>query len=145
MTAQSEQARRVGGRRRAAVAGALVLALAGLGVANASTLTVNGGAVSTAQAGPCASAVTVTRTEPVYLFLWFWVIGYEGVRVSGSLDGCRGREVVVRGTDGSPTATGSVPTTGSTNVNLATAQYGTTQAFVVTIDGWQIPATTTNG
>jgi hypothetical protein len=143
MSAHSEPARRARGRLRAAVAGALVLALAGLGVANASTLTVNGGTVSTAQAGPCASAVTVTRTEPVYLFLWFFLLGYEGVRVSGNLDGCRGREVAVRGVNGTPGVTGTIPTGGSTTVNLGTPRYDTGQTFVVTIDGWQIPATTT--
>lgn len=125
----------------AAVAMLAVLASA-LTIGNAASLTVDGGHLAAAQAAPCAASVTVTRTEPVY-FLWIFLIGYEGVRVSGDLEACRGRAVAVTGTGGTPSVTGTVPATGSTTMTWSgLARYGTNVAFVVAVDGWQIPATT---
>lgn len=125
----------------AAVAMLAVMASA-LTIGNAASLTVDGGHLATTQATPCAASVTVTRTEPVYL-LWIFLIGYQGVRVSGDLDACRGRTIAVTGTGGTPSVTGTVPATGSTTMTWSNlARYGTNVAFVVAIDGWHVPATT---
>lgn len=129
-------------RRLFATVAVLAVLASALTVGNAASLSVGTAQVATAQAGPCATSVTVTRTEPVY-FLWIFLIGYEGARVSGNLEACRGLPITVTGTTGSPSLTGTVPTSGSTTMTWGNlSRYSTGLNFVVAVDGWQIPTTT---
>lgn len=132
-------------RRRLLVTVAMLAVMASaLTVGNAAALSVGTSQLAARQAGPCAASVTVTRTEPVYL-LWIFLIGYQGVRVSGDLDACRGLPVSVNGTSGTPALTGTVPATGSTTMTWSgLARYAASLNFTVAIDGWQIPTSTVN-
>ncbi len=136
MTAHSDRARRARGRRGAAVAGALVLVLAGLGFANASTLTINGGTVSAAQAGPCTDAANpITLTQDGFIL-------YGGVVLSGLPASCRGKAVEVSAA--SNQIRGSVPAgapLGSDTVYVDTSDYWLPRTFTVLIDGWVVPTT----
>lgn len=134
MTAGNERTRRGRGRLRAAVAGAVVLTLAGIGFANASTVSVNGGAVSTVQAGPCTDAahpITVER-------LWFIV--YYAVRLSGLPASCQGKPIVVSAANNTVTGTSTGAT--SSSVQIGTDYAWNAPTFTVLIDGWVVPTTT---
>jgi hypothetical protein len=121
-------------RRLAALAAALADGVAGVTVANAATLGVNGGSVTTVQAGPCSTAtLTLTRTGQ---FL-FW---HSGIRISNIPEACRNIPILLSSNDGS--VTGSVPagaTSGS--VDIATAWYWSNiRDYSVVFDGWHVPA-----
>lgn len=133
--------------RLLALLAVVLLAAGGLGTAHAASLAVAPSTLTSVAVQGCVPAgqtVTVTRTEPVY-FLFIFLIGYEGVRVSGLPDACRSLPVqAAGGTGGTPLVQGTVPATGSTTLEWDVARYGTGTTFRLVVDGWSVATTTTN-
>jgi hypothetical protein len=118
----------------------LLLACAGLTTASAASLNVGAGSIATVNAAPCTTGtITTTRTQPVYFF-WFFLIGYEGVRLSNIPVSCQNLPIQI--TAGNGEAEGTSPGATSTSIEIdMDAMYGrNTTAFSLVINGWYVPA-----
>lgn len=129
------------GRRFGRLLGAAVCVAAigagGLTVANAATLAVSGGQLSTVDAGPCTEQITASATGGVW-FLW-----YSQVRVTMPA-ACAGRPfslVVDTGSSTPPRVDrpGGLPA-GATTLTLSSNPAIWETDFRVVIDGWEVSA-----
>ena len=132
-------------RRMAAVVAVLILAIGGLTMANAASLTVSAGSMSTATAAPCVAQLALTRTDPVFGGLF----GYNSVTVMAVPATCAGLPLsltVYRPSGGAVIATGSVASLPTGNVRVPVSAtyggiFGGTYTFALTINGWSVPVT----
>ena len=129
MTVHRERGGRRRGWRLGAVAVAVLLAAGGLTAANAATLSVSGGSVSTATAGPCTTQRIDLARE--------WLIVYYAVRLSNLPVSCQGKPIVVSASNNTITGTSAGAT--SSSVQIATTYSWTAPTFTVLIDGWVVP------
>lgn len=118
----------------------VLLACAGLATASAASLNVGSGTIATVNAAPCTTGtITVTRTQPVYIF-WIFHYGYEGVRLSNIPVSCQNLPLQI--TAGNGEAEGTSPGAASASIEITMDDvYGrNTTAFSLVINGWYVPA-----
>jgi hypothetical protein len=122
----------------------LGVALAGVSVASAASVSVRPGDLTVRTAGACTTqTVTVTRTEPQYFTIWgvrLWQDGWRGVRLSDVPTACRSTPLRVTADDGPADATVTAGATGSTIDITLDAEYRlNVSTFDLTIGGWHVP------
>ena len=115
-----------------------LLALAGLTTANAAGLNLQSSVSVTAGQACSTGPISVTRTEPVY-FLWIFLLGYEGVRLSGIPESCRNLPIRITAGNGEAEGTSAGASGATLDIHM-NARYGTgVTAFHLVIDGWHVP------
>ncbi len=129
MTTRANGVRQRALRGLVAVVGVAAIAVGGLSVANAATLTVNGGGVSTLEAAPCTTQrINLQRN---------WLIVFYAVTLSGIPASCQGKPIIVSASNDSINGTSSGAT--SSSVQIRTDNSWTAPTFTVLIDGWIVP------
>lgn len=117
----------------------LSLGVAGLTVANAATLGVDGGSVTAVQGDPCTTeTIDVTRTQPVYF--WIFLIGYEGVRLTDIPATCWNQPISITAGNNDATGTSSGATSGTLEIDMNDRYATNTSVFHLVINGWAVPA-----
>ncbi len=135
MTTRANGVRQRALRGLVAVVGVAAIAVGGLSVANAATLTVNGGGVSTLEAAPCTTQIAVSRANNV-LVLW-----YSQVRLTMPSE-CAGLPVylVVDTGAGSPPRI-ELPSglsAGTHTLTLSSNPFIWQTDFRLIVDGWEV-------
>jgi hypothetical protein len=119
------------GRGLAAVAAVVAVAVGSLTVANAATLSVSGGSVSTLEAGPCTDSSAPIDVQR------YGIILYWAVTLSDIPQACQGKPIVVSANNNAVTGTSTGAS--SSTIQIGTNLYGGNPTFTVLIDGWVVP------